>query len=129
LGDVSEAVLRLSPCTVWAVKPTQSEMDLVVSKVRSYTKPIQVSKTLDLIPDKKLWNVAMGMFLLYTAAYGIFTVSGTFMKGLLAVRVGGLNLAIISGMGIITGAIIIALVYNWYAGTRDNNGKEMNNGV
>jgi uncharacterized membrane protein (DUF485 family) len=51
------------------------------------------------------------------------------MKGLLAVRVGGLNLAIISGMGIITGAIIIALVYNWYAGTRDNNGKEMNNGV
>ncbi len=129
LGDVSEAVLRLSPCTVWAVKPTQSEMDLVVSKVRSYTKPVQVSKTPDLIPDKKLWNVAMGMFLLYTAAYGIFTVSGTFMKGLLAVRVGGLNLAIISGMGIITGAIIIALVYNWYAGTRDNNGKEMNNGI
>jgi nucleotide-binding universal stress UspA family protein/uncharacterized membrane protein (DUF485 family) len=129
LGDVSEAVLRLSPCTVWAVKPTQREMDLVVSKVRSYAKPKPAVATPDLIPDKRLWHVAMGMFLLYVTAYGMFTIAGTFMKGLLGIRVGGLNLAIVSGMGIIIGAVVIALAYNWYAGTRDTQGTEMKNGI
>ena len=129
LGDVSEAVLRLSPCTVWAVKPTQKEMDLVVSKVRSYAKPKPVVVTPDLVPDKRLWHGAMGMFFLYVTSYGMFTIAGTLMKGLLGIRVGGLNLAIVSGMGIIIGAIIIALAYNWYAGSRDNQGKEVKNGV
>lgn len=129
LGDVCEAVLRLSPCTVWAVKPTSSEMEQVVTTVKGYAKPKPVLTTPDLIPDKKLWTVAMSMFILYTAAYGTFTFAGTFMKGLLAVRVGTLNLAIVTGIGIIMGAVVIALVYNWYAASRDTQGKEMKNGV
>jgi len=104
-------------------------MDLVVSKVRSYAKPKPAVATPDLIPDKRLWHVAMGMFLLYVTAYGMFTIAGTFMKGLLGIRVGGLNLAIVSGMGIIIGAVVIALAYNWYAGTRDTQGTEMKNGI
>lgn len=34
LGDVSEAVLRLSGCTVWAVKPMREEMERVIQKVK-----------------------------------------------------------------------------------------------
>lgn len=118
LGDVSEAVLRLSGCTVWAVKPTREEMERVVQKVKKYVKPIKTEKSVDLIPDKKLWKIGIIMFTLYVVAYAVFTVVGTFMRDILSMRVFGLNLAILSGMGIIIAAIVIALAYNWYAGTR-----------
>jgi nucleotide-binding universal stress UspA family protein/uncharacterized membrane protein (DUF485 family) len=118
LGDVSEAVLRLSGCTVWAVKPTREEMERVVQNVKKYIKPIKTEKSVDLIPDKKLWKIGMIMFTLYVVAYAVFTVVGTFMRDILSMRVFGLNLGILSGMSIIIAAIVIALAYNWYAGIR-----------
>jgi uncharacterized membrane protein (DUF485 family) len=118
LGDVSEAVLRMSQCTVWAVKPTRGEMESVVATVRSFTKPLLEDVHPDLVPDKTLWKVGLTMFTLYVFAYFVFTVAGTFMKGFLAIRMFGMNLAIIFGMSIIVSAIAIGLVYNWYAGSR-----------
>lgn len=122
LGDVSEAVIRLSECTVWAVKPTRQEMEQVIKKVKGYVKPPKLEKVPDLIPDKKLWKVGMTMFTLYVIAYAVLTVAGTMLKGVLATRMLGMNLAVVSGMGIIIAAIVIALIYNWYAGTRPVQG-------
>lgn len=118
LGDVSEAVLRLSPCSVWAVKPTREEIERVVQTVKRYVKPARKEAPQDLIPDKTLWKVGLTMFTLYVAAYAGFTIAGTFMKGILSVRIFNLNLGIISGMTIIIAAVAIALIYNWYAGSR-----------
>jgi uncharacterized membrane protein (DUF485 family) len=48
--------------------------------------------------------------------YTLFTLAGTFFRGILTLRLGGLNLGIVSGMLIIISAIVIAVLYNWFAG-------------
>jgi uncharacterized membrane protein (DUF485 family) len=48
--------------------------------------------------------------------YTLFTLAGIFFRGILTLRLGGLNLGIVSGMLIIISAIVIAVLYNWFAG-------------
>lgn len=120
LGDVSEAVLRMSHCSVWAVKPDTNEMQAVVAQVRRYERPAPVKETNGIIPDQRKWRVGLGMFTGYAILYAAFTGFGTVMTDVLATRMLGMNLAIIFGMVIIFTAIGIALAYNWYAGVRES---------
>lgn len=120
LGDVSEAVLRLSHCSVWAVKPDKTEMQAVVAQVKQYDRPAPVKETNGIIPDQKKWRVGLAMFTGYAILYAAFTGFGTVMTDVLATRMLGMNLAIIFGMVIIIAAIGIALAYNWYAGIRES---------
>jgi uncharacterized membrane protein (DUF485 family) len=66
--------------------------------------------------ERRKFRVGLILFAVYVVGYALFTLAGTFFRGVLAIRVGGLNLGIVSGMTIIISAIVIAVVYNWYAG-------------
>ncbi len=66
--------------------------------------------------ERRKFRFAFAIFLVYAISYTFFTLAGTFYKGVLSARVGGLNLGVVSGMIIIISAIGIAVVYNWYAG-------------
>jgi len=56
------------------------------------------------------------LFTVYMVGYALFTLAGTFFKDVLMLRLGGLNLGVVSGMLIIVSAIAIAVLYNWFAG-------------
>lgn len=66
--------------------------------------------------EKRKFRVGLILFTVYVVGYALFTLAGTFFRDVLAIRVGGLNLGVVSGMTIIISAIVIAVVYNWYAG-------------
>jgi uncharacterized membrane protein (DUF485 family) len=66
--------------------------------------------------EARKFRVGFILFVVYIIGYTFFTLAGTFFKGVLMTRLGGLNLGIISGMLIIVSAIVIAIIYNWFAG-------------
>ena len=66
--------------------------------------------------ERRKFRVGLVLFVVYIVGYTLFTLAGTFFRGVLTLRVGGLNLGVISGMLIIVSAIVIAVLYNWFAG-------------
>ncbi|MCX6648058.1 MAG: DUF485 domain-containing protein [Candidatus Bathyarchaeota archaeon] len=66
--------------------------------------------------ERRKFRVGLVLFVVYIVGYTLFTLAGTFFKGVLMLRLGGLNLGIVSGMLIIVSAIVIAVLYNWFAG-------------
>lgn len=66
--------------------------------------------------ERRKFRLGLILFAVYIVGYALFTLAGTFFKGVLMVRIGGLNLGIVSGMIIIISAILIAVLYNWFAG-------------
>lgn len=65
---------------------------------------------------KRKFRFGLALFVVYVVGYALFTLAGTFFRGTLTLRLGGLNLGIVSGMLIIISAIVIAVLYNWFAG-------------
>jgi uncharacterized membrane protein (DUF485 family) len=66
--------------------------------------------------ERRKFRVGLALFIIYAVGYALFTLAGTFFKGVLTVRLGGLNVGVVSGMLIIISAIVIAVLYNWFAG-------------
>ncbi len=66
--------------------------------------------------ERRKFRVGLALFIIYAVGYALFTLAGTFYKGVLTARLGGLNVGVISGMLIIISAIVIAVLYNWFAG-------------
>jgi len=66
--------------------------------------------------ERRKFRVGLALFIIYAVGYALFTLAGTFYKGVLTARLGGLNVGVISGMMIIISAIVIAVLYNWFAG-------------
>ena len=66
--------------------------------------------------ERRKFRVGLILFAIYVVGYALFTLAGTFYRGVLAIHVGGVNLGIVSGMTIIVSAIVIAVLYNWFAG-------------
>ncbi len=66
--------------------------------------------------EQRKLRVGFVLFAVYIVGYTLFTLAGTFFKGILIMRFGGVNVGITSGMAIIVSAILIAILYNWYAG-------------
>jgi uncharacterized membrane protein (DUF485 family) len=52
------------------------------------------------------------MFILYAVIYGGFVLINTFKPGLMGSDIGGSNLAIVYGFGLIVFALMLAFVYN-----------------
>jgi uncharacterized membrane protein (DUF485 family) len=65
---------------------------------------------------RRKFRAGLALFAVYIVGYTLFTLAGTFFRGILTLRLGGLNLGIVSGMLIIISAIVIAVLYNWFAG-------------
>ncbi len=64
------------------------------------------------------FNARLGLllFAVYVVAYGSFMMLAAFYPTIMALRpLGGVNLAIIYGMGLIAGAFALALVYLQFA--------------
>jgi uncharacterized membrane protein (DUF485 family) len=66
--------------------------------------------------ERRKFRVGLALFVIYAVGYALFTLAGTFFKGVLTARLGGLNVGVVSGMLIIVSAIVIAVLYNWFAG-------------
>ncbi len=66
--------------------------------------------------ERRKFRVGLTLFVIYAVGYVLFTLAGTFFKGVLTARLGGLNVGVVSGMLIIISAIVIAVLYNWFAG-------------
>jgi len=65
--------------------------------------------------DRRKFRLGFILFIIYIIGYTLFTLAGTFFKDVLMMRIGGLNLGVVSGMAIIISAIVIAVLYNWFA--------------
>ena len=66
--------------------------------------------------ERRKFRVGLALFIIYAVGYALFTLAGTFFRGVLTTRLGGLNVGVVSGMLIIVSAIVIAVLYNWFAG-------------
>ena len=66
--------------------------------------------------DRQKFKVGLVLFTVYIIGYALFTLAGTFFREILTLRLGGLNLGVLSGMTLIISAIVIAVLYNWFAG-------------
>lgn len=65
-------------------------------------------------------RIGMVLFVVYSALYAAFVLTGTFAPARLAERPwAGVNLAIWSGFGLIVGALVLSLVYSWLCRARD----------
>ena len=66
-------------------------------------------------PDDGSSNTSLGLtlFWIYTAVYFGFTVVSAFRPDWMAKTIGGVNLAVWSGFGLIIGAIAMAALYLW----------------
>lgn len=67
-------------------------------------------------PPAERHNARLGLalFAVYLAAYGAFVLINAFWPELMdAVVAAGLNLAVVWGLGLIVGALALALVYAW----------------
>ena len=65
---------------------------------------------------RRKFRFGLILFCVYVVGYALFTLAGTFFRGVLTLRFGGLNFGVVSGMLIIISAIVIAILYNWFAG-------------
>lgn len=53
------------------------------------------------------------LFALYTAVYAAFVVVSAFRPTWMAETIGGVNFAVLSGFGLIIGAVVLAAIYLW----------------
>lgn len=76
-----------------------------------HTQPVP-AETSD--PQVERYNARLGLWLfaIYLLAYGAFVVINAFWPSLMdRVIISGLNLAVFYGLGLIAGALILALIY------------------
>ncbi len=57
-------------------------------------------------------RIGMRMFLLYCIVYGGFVLINSLWPKLMEKAIGGLNLAVVYGFGLIILALVMALIYN-----------------
>lgn len=112
-GNVAEAVLKVAPCSVWTIKPTPAELSEIKKLVRATAQP-KAAKAATTEPGS-IFRMAKILLVLYVGGYAAFTLGGTYFRGIMSERLLGMNVAIVFGMVIIAGAIVIALAYNYYA--------------
>jgi nucleotide-binding universal stress UspA family protein len=113
LGNVAEAVVKQSPCTVLVIKPTEAEVKAALDMVNGFRAATPTIDITDITGSKK-FRLGLVLFALYIGGYALFTLVGSFGKGVFSQRLLGLNVALVSGMALIFIAIAMAIGYNWY---------------
>jgi uncharacterized membrane protein (DUF485 family) len=58
-------------------------------------------------------SIGHWLFAIYTAVYAGFVFVSAFRPAWMAKTIGGVNLAVLSGFGLIVGAVLLALLYLW----------------
>jgi uncharacterized membrane protein (DUF485 family) len=65
------------------------------------------------LEDPAATRLGLRFFWLYTAVYAAFVAVSAFRPDWMATTLGGVNLAVLSGFGLILGAILLAVIYLW----------------
>ena len=58
-------------------------------------------------------RLGLALFFLYLLLYGAFVVINAYTPEVMERRVGGVNLAVVYGFGLIVVALLLSLVYGW----------------
>jgi nucleotide-binding universal stress UspA family protein/uncharacterized membrane protein (DUF485 family) len=128
LGSVSKGVIKEAPCDVVVVKLTEDEMKKAVQLAHEIAaamkKPIERFDISDITKTKK-FKVGLGLLAFYGATYFLFTILGSFVKTgtppkpIFSTEMFGMNLGLAFGLFVIVLAIVMAVVFNWYAGKKE----------
>jgi nucleotide-binding universal stress UspA family protein/uncharacterized membrane protein (DUF485 family) len=124
LGDVAAAVGKQAKCSVVIIKPTEAEVTSVleiVNKTTSMGKP--AVQTVDSIIHTKQFRVGLWLFIIFSVIYLVFTLLGTYGRSIMGERTLGVNVGVVFGVFVILLAIVMALVFNWYAGMKEAEGQ------
>jgi uncharacterized membrane protein (DUF485 family) len=123
LGDVAAAVSKQAKCSVVIIKPTEAEAKSVLEIVnRINGRAKGAVQTVDSIIHTKQFMVGLWLFIIFSVIYLVFTLLGTYGRSIMGERALGLNVGIVFGVFVILLAIIMALVFNWYAGMKEAEG-------
>ncbi|NGF55866.1 DUF485 domain-containing protein [Parapusillimonas sp. SGNA-6] len=78
---------------------------------------------------KRKSTLGIRLFFIYLICYAGFVVIGVFQYELLSVQIlGGLNLALAYGIGLIIFAVILGVVYNYYCTKYEDEAEESEKG-
>ena len=123
LGDVAAAVGKQAKCSVVIIKPTEAEAKSVLEIVnRTNGKANVAVQTVESITHTKQFRVGLWLFFTFTGIYLVFTLLGTYGRNVLKEHALGVNVGIIFGVFVILLTIVMAVVFNWYAGKKEAEG-------
>ncbi|HEY3419619.1 MAG TPA: universal stress protein [Methanomassiliicoccales archaeon] len=123
LGDVAAAVGKMAKCSVVIVKPTEAEVKSVLEIVnRTNGKGKPSVQTVDSITHTKQFRVGLWLFAGFSVLYLVFTLLGTYGRNIMGEHTLGVNVGIVFGMFIILLTIVMAVMFNWYAGKKEAEG-------
>ncbi len=108
----------MAQCEVVAINPTETqgkEALVLARKIASRPKEITVKS----ITSSKQFKVGLVLFTIYIAVYGTLLYFGSFDRSVMSEAVGKLNVGMVLGLTVIILAIIMAVVFNWYAGKQE----------
>ena len=118
LGDVARAVTKLAQCEVVAINPTEAQGKEALAMARKIaSRPKEV--TVKTITSSKQFKVGLVLFTVYIAIYGTLLYFGSFGRDVMSETVGKLNVGMVLGLTVIILAIVMAVVFNWYAGKQE----------
>jgi uncharacterized membrane protein (DUF485 family) len=64
-------------------------------------------------PSRRNARIGLGLFAVYLVLYTGFVLLNAFRPEVMESTAAGVNLAVLSGFGLIAGAFVIALAYGW----------------
>lgn len=115
LGDVARAVSKMAKCEVITINPTPEQGKVALAMARSMDGK-EKPKSVKSITSTKQFKIGLLLFFAYTTFYVIFILLGSFARDVMGSLTLGTNVGIILGMLVIIIAIVMAVVFNWYAG-------------
>ncbi len=74
--------------------------------------------------SRKKSKLGIWMFLLYAVIYAVFIIINVIDPKIMGLDIGGLNLAIVYGFGLIIFALILALIYNAICGKMEQEAEK-----
>jgi len=132
LGSVSRGLIKEAPCDVVVVKLTEEEMKKAVELAHEIAASIKAPPPAKFdigdITRSMKFKVGAILMAVYGAAYAIFIALATYSiyishtvpkpaeKPIFSIETMGMNLGLVFGFAVIFLAIIMAVIFNWYAG-------------
>ena len=67
-------------------------------------------------------RLGLTLFVIYTILYTVFVLLNAFSPETMeAMPIFGINLAVLSGFGLIITAVVVALIYGWFCQSEEEN--------
>jgi hypothetical protein len=94
--------------------PLRSPVDILPCMAGLDHSPPPPDEARDPVAERYVARLGLVLFALYLAAYGAFVFINAFRPAIMdQVPFAGINLAVASGLGLIVGALVLAVLYAW----------------